>query len=75
MGFQTPHVIIAILWGTLSIVSSIDYIPYAKNLKGLDLAVFFLVFLIGGPIFGINTILTALLDCILPEGWDNDDFN
>lgn len=76
MGLQTPYVIIAILWGTLSIVSSIDYIPYAKNLKGLDLAVFFLVFLIGGPIFAMNLVLTTLLDCIFPEGWDDDnDFN
>jgi hypothetical protein len=53
----------------------LDYIPYAKQLKGLDLFVFFIVFLIGGPIFAANTILTTLLDCILPEGWDNNDFN
>ena len=50
-------------------------IPYAKDLKGADLVVFFFFFLIGGPIFGMNQILTTLLDCILPEGWDDDDFN
>ena len=73
MGFQTSYVITIILWGILSIAASLDYIPYAKNLKGLDRVVFILVFLIGGPIFGINQILTTLLDCILPEGWDDDD--
>jgi hypothetical protein len=73
MGLPASNVIAMILWGVLSTISIIDYIPYAKNLKGFNLAVFFLVFLIGGPIFGINQILTTLLDCILPEGWDDDD--
>ena len=73
MGFQTSYVIISILWGTLSTVSIIEYLPYAKDLKGFDRVVFFLIFAIGGPVFGINQILTTLLDCILPEGWDNDD--
>ena len=73
MGFPWSNVIISILWMTLSIVSMIEYIPYAKDLKGADLVVFFLVFLIGGPIFGMNQILTTLLDCILPEGWDDDE--
>ena len=68
--------LISILWITLSLTAMISYLPYAKNLKGLNLVVFFLVFTIGGPIFGINQILTSLLDYILPEGWDDDnDFN
>lgn len=68
--------IISILWITLSLTAMINYLPYAKNLKGLNLVIFFLVFAIGGPFFGINQILTSLLDCILPEGWDDDnDFN
>lgn len=76
MGFQASYVIISILWGTLSTISIIEYLPYAKDLKGFDRVVFFLIFTIGGPVFGINQILTTLLDCILPEGWDdNDDFN
>ena len=73
MGFPWSNIIISILWMTLSAVSIIEYIPYAKDLKDVDLVVFFLVFLIGGPVFGMNQILTTLLDCILPEGWDNDD--
>ena len=73
MGFSWSNIIISILWGILSTISIIQYIPYAKDLKGLGRVVFFLVFLIGGPVFGINQILTTLLDCILPEGWDDDD--
>ena len=73
MGFPWSNVIISILWGILSTVSIIEYLPYAKDLKGFNLIVFFLVFAIGGPVFGMNQILTTLLDCILPEGWDDDD--
>jgi hypothetical protein len=73
MGFPWSNVIICILWGILSAVSIIEYIPYAKDLKSVDKIVFFLIFAIGGPVFGMNQILTTLLDCILPEGWDDDD--
>lgn len=76
MGFSWSNVIISILWGTLSMVSIIEYLPCAKDIKGVDKMIFFLIFLVGGPIFGINQILTTLLEYILPEGWDdNDDFN
>jgi hypothetical protein len=51
----------------------IQYIHHAKNLKIADKFIFFLIFAIGGPVFGLNQILTTLLDCILPEGWDDDD--
>ena len=48
----------------------------AQQLQGWKLIAFFLVFTIGGPIFGINQILTTILDCLFPEGWDDDnDFN
>ena len=69
------NLFIGILWGTLSIISIIEYLPYAKDLKTFERIIFFLIFIIGGPIFGINQVLTSLLDCILPEGWDVDDFN
>jgi hypothetical protein len=54
MGFPWANVIISILWGTLSTISIIEYLPYAKDLKGVDKIVFFLIFAIGGPVFGIN---------------------
>ena len=50
-------IIIAILWFILSTTVLFEYGPYAKDLRGLDLLVFFLVVIIGGPVFGINNIL------------------
>lgn len=75
MGFPWVHIIIGILWSTISTLSMIQYIHHVKNLKIADKFIFFLIFAIGGPVFGINQILTTLLDCILPEGWDDDDFD
>ena len=76
MGSQIIYVIIIIiLWGTLSTISFMEYVDAAKDLKGWSQILFFFIFIIGGPIFGINQILTALLDTLLPEGWDDDDFN
>ena len=31
------------------------------------------IFIIGGPFFVIVNVLEALLDMILPEGWDNQN--
>lgn len=50
-------IIIAILWFILSAAVLFEYGPYAKDLQGLDLLIFFLVIIIGGPVFGINNIL------------------
>ena len=50
-------IIIVILWFILSATVLFEYGPYAKDLQGLDLLIFFLVVIIGGPVFGINNIL------------------
>lgn len=71
MGLTTIFIII--LWGTLSTLAFLDYLPEIKELPTGDFLLCSLVFLIGGPIFGINQILMAILECILPEGWDDDD--
>ena len=73
MGFSTSYVIAIILWFVVSTISMMDYMPYVENLSKADKVTFFLIFLIGGPVFAINQILVTLLDCILPEGWDDDD--
>jgi hypothetical protein len=31
--------------------------------------------MVGGPFFAIVNVLEALLDCFLPEGWDEDGPN
>ena len=32
-----------------------------------------IIFIIGGPIFAAANVLEAILDCILPEGWGDDN--
>lgn len=67
------HIIIAILWFTLTALAAIEYAPYCYELSKKNQFIVVFIFCIGGPFFAISNILTALLDCILPEGWDDDD--
>lgn len=69
----TAILIIIILWGVLSSLSIIEFSPYCKELSTLKQFAVVLVCLIGGPIFGINQILTEILNIILPGGWDDND--
>lgn len=71
MGLSST-IVICILWGTLSTISILEYLPVIAKLNPTDKIVAFIVFAIGGPVFGINEILTTILDLIFPEGWDND---
>lgn len=68
--------LVIILWMTTAGVVIVQYAPACKDLKGLDAMVVFLIFLIGGPILSMASILEAFLTVLLPEGWDdeNDDF-
>jgi hypothetical protein len=67
------HIIVIILWATLSLLAMIENAPYCKNLSPMDSFVVFIIFALGGPIFALNTVLTMILSLILPEGWDDDD--
>ena len=62
-----------ILWAILSLLTMIQYAPYCKGLSTTDSIIVGIIFIVGGPIFALNTILTVLLSLILPEGWDDDD--
>ena len=68
--------LVIILWMTMTEIVIVQYAPACKDLKGLDAIVVFLIFLIGGPILSMASILEAFLTVLLPEGWDdeNDDF-
>ena len=66
-------IIISILWITLSTLAMIEYAPYCKDLSTKDQLIVCFIFMFGGPFFAISNVLTAILDCILPEGWDDDD--
>lgn len=67
------YAIIIILWFTIGVNSSLDYVEDTKNMPIGDKIIFSIVFLIGGPIMAIATIFQELLDCIMPEGWDDDN--
>ena len=67
--------LVAILWSASSSLLIIEYGPYTKDLKKVDAAIVFLIFLFGGPIFMIANIMEAFLNILLPEGWGNDDEN
>jgi 4-hydroxybenzoate polyprenyltransferase len=70
---ETSAIIIAILWSAMSMLVMIEYAPYCKDLSLQDQLIVGLIFVIGGPIFTIANVLEAILDCILPEGWGDDD--
>lgn len=65
--------IILILWLMLSTLAIIEYAPFCKDLKVSEQIIVSIIFLIGGPIFAAANILETILDCILPEGWNDDD--
>ena len=61
-----------ILWATTSLLVMIQYAPYCKDLPAFDKSAVGIIFIIGGPFFAIANVLEAILDCYLPEGWDDD---
>ena len=70
---EATGIIVIILWSILSLLTMIQYAPLCKDLPLQDQLLAGLIFWIGGPIFAAANILEALLDCILPEGWGDDD--
>lgn len=65
--------IILILWLMFSTLAIIEYASFCKDLKVSEQIIVSIIFLIGGPIFAAANILETILDCILPEGWNDDD--
>ena len=68
------RIIIILLWFGFSAIAAIEYAPFYKDLSIKHKFFIIIIFAIGGPIFALNNVLTSLLDCILPEGWDNDEY-
>lgn len=66
-------IIATILWCAMSLLVMIQYAPYCKDLSIQDQILVGIIFIIGGPIFTMANVLEAILDCILPEGWGDDD--
>ena len=72
---EITMIIIMILWATMSLLVMIQYAPYCKELTLTEKFIVGFIFIIGGPFFAIANVLEALLDCFLPEGWDEDGPN
>ena len=69
---EISAIIIMILWAAAALLTMIQYAPACKNLSNNDKLIVGIIFIIGGPFFAIANVLEALLDCFLPEGWDED---
>ena len=69
---EISAIIIMILWATMTLLVMIQYAPACKDLSNNDKFIVGIIFMIGGPFFAIANVLEALLDCFLPEGWDED---
>lgn len=69
---EISGIIIMILWATMSFLIMMQYAPVCKDLSSNDKIIVGIIFIIGGPIFVMANVLEAVLDCFLPEGWDDD---
>ena len=63
-----------ILWGITSLLMGIQIMPACAELKNSERFFVIVLCLAGGPIIAAANIIEALLDLILPEGWNDDDF-
>lgn len=70
---EISGIIIMILWATMSFLIMMQYAPVCKDLSSNDKIIVGIIFIIGGPIFVMANVLEAMLDCFLPEGWDDDN--
>ena len=69
---EISGIIIGVLWAIMSLLVMIQYAPACKDLSNNDKLIVGIIFMVGGPFFAIANVLEALLDCFLPEGWDED---
>ena len=69
---EISGIIIGVLWAIMSLLVMIQYASACKDLSNNDKLIVGIIFMVGGPFFAIANVLEALLDCFLPEGWDED---
>ena len=70
---EISGIIIGVLWAIMSLLGMIQYAPACKDLSWQDQLLVGIIFIVGGPVFAAANVLEAILDCILPEGWGDDD--
>lgn len=69
---EISGIIAVVLWSITSLLVMIQYAPACTNLNWQEQVIVGTVFIIGGPIFAAANVLEAILDCVLPEGWSDE---
>ena len=64
--------IIVLLWGMLSFLVMAQYIEACKGISWKRQLIVSIIFVVGSPILALASILTTILGCLLPEGWDDE---
>lgn len=73
MGGIIIFITMIILWGITSLLAFMEVAPMMDKIKNEDdKRTIFVIFMLCGPAFAVTTIANAMLDKILPEGWDDD---
>ena len=57
----------------MSLLLIVEYGPLCKDLSIRDKLIVLFIFILGGPILAAASIFQAILNIILPEGWDDED--
>lgn len=65
--------VIIIFWLIMFCTLCFQFIMPMLSISNGDRLLVMFILLIGAPFFFIVNILNNILDCILPEGWDNDE--
>lgn len=66
------YIIIAVVWLLATIRLIMNFWDIMDEIGVLAQLVLMLVLTIGAPFFFIVELLELAIDCILPEGWDNN---
>lgn len=65
---------IIIIWTLIWISICLNYIKSLSQLSFWDQLLVFIILAIAAPALFLAEIVDALLDLIMPPGWDNDNF-
>lgn len=66
-------IVIAVLWFLAAILVLTEFAPSCAEVKKKDKIIAGIILIVGAPIFFAYSALSALLDCILPSGWEDDE--
>ena len=65
--------IIYILWFVIAGITIMQYKESLAQVKGWDKFVALVTLVIGSPFVAVGTLVSDILDSILPAGWDNSE--